>query len=158
MKLSAPSVYMRAGLWFSRVGLKGMRVGLGFSRVGLQRMRVGLQFLRVGLERMRVAPWLLRVGFEEMRLGLWLASFGLGFSRELPFSCGIRKLCPAVLAEPAAEESDRHLLGGNIQSGGQPQDGGGHGPGLALLDPVQRVGIQACGLGDRAAGDAALQP
>ena len=128
--LSAPSVYMR---------------------VGLRLLRVGLRFLRVGL-------WLSRIGFMEMRVGLWLVRIGLGFSGESLMSHPVRERLSAVLAEPAAEEGDRHLLGGKIQCGGQPQDGGGHGPGPALLDPVQPIGIQACGLGDRAACDAALQP
>ena len=156
---------MRVGLWLLRVGLRllrfGLRLsrfGLRFSRFGLRFLRVGLRFSRFGLRFSRFGLQLLRAGFTEMRVGLWLVPLGLGFSSESPFSCVIRKLLPAVLAEPAAEEGDRHLLGGKIQCAGQPQDGGGHGPGLALLDPVQRIGIQACCLGDRAACDAALQP
>jgi hypothetical protein len=158
MKQSAPSVYTRVGLWFSRVGLWLSRVGLEFLRVGLRFSRFGRWFSRVGLQLLRVGLWLLRIGFMEMRVGLWLVRIGLGFSGESLMSHAIRELLPAVLAEPAAEEGDRHLLGGKIQSGGQPQDGGGHGPGLALLDPVQRTDVQAHGFSDRTAGDAALQP
>jgi hypothetical protein len=149
---------LRVGLWLLRVGLRFLRFGLWLLRFGLRFLRVGLWLLRFGLRFSRFGLQLLRAGFTEMRVGLWLVPLGLGFSSESPFSCAIHKLLPAVLAEPAAEERDGHLLGGKIQCAGQPQDGGGHGPGLALLDPVQRIGIQACCLGDRAACDAALQP
>jgi hypothetical protein len=164
-ELSSPSVYTRFGLWLSRVSLWLLRVGLWLLRVGLWLLRVGLWLLCVSLwllcvslRGMRVGLWLSRTSFREMRVGLWLVPFGLGFSSESPFSCVIHKLLPAELAEPAAEEGDRHLLGGKVQSGGQPQDGRRHGPGLALLDPVQRTDVQAHGFSDRAAGDAALQP